>query len=76
MVVIELLFCSQYQPEGINLTIETCLLMGVGFMFLSIIFSLAYLMFVEFPLSRMLQYTVLQHVTHDRLLAEKFMGTP
>ena len=69
---IELLFCSNNAPEGITLTDTTCLLFGLGFMFAPVLFGYFYMAFVEFPLTRLIQLTLLPHLSHDPLLAKHF----
>lgn len=70
--VIELLFCSNNAPEGITLTNTTCLLFGLGFMFAPVLIGYFYMAFVEFPLYRVIQLTLLPHLSHDPLLAKHF----
>lgn len=70
-MIVELLFCSNQAPGGISLTVTTCLLFGLGYMFATILVSLFVVSMVEFPLTRILQLTIIPYITHDFLLASK-----
>ena len=54
ILIIEMLFCTNATPLGVQLTFSTCLLFGLGFMLCTIIPSLIIMTWIEFPLTRML----------------------
>ena len=70
IVVIELLFCTNATPLGIQLTFSTCLLFGLGFILVTIIIALPIMIFVEWPFTRLLHLFVLPYISHDKMLME------
>lgn len=41
---------------------------GFGFMLVTIIVSFIVMALIEFPFTRLVQYTILPHISHDMLL--------
>lgn len=70
VLVIELLYCSNALPQGLYITFPVALILGVGFKFVTPILAIFLMMGLEFPLTRLLQFTVLPHISHDPLIAE------
>jgi hypothetical protein len=70
--VIEMLFCTDATPMGIQLTFPTCLLFGLGFMMCTIIASLVIMTMVEYPMLRILHLCFLPYLSHDVLVGKKY----
>jgi len=49
ILMIELLFCTNATPLGIQLTFPTCLLFGLGFIIVTIFISAFLMVFIEWP---------------------------
>jgi len=72
VLIIQLLFCSDATPEGIQLTFPTCLLFGLGFQLCTGLLAVILLFFIEFPMIRLLQLTLMKHLSHFDLLSNHF----
>ena len=70
VVMIELLYCSDSLPQGLYITFPIALILGVGFKFFTPVVSIFIMVGLEFPLTRLLQFFILPHISHDLLLEE------
>ena len=68
VVVIELLYCSDTIPQGMYITMPIALILGVGFKFVTPLLSILITIALEFPLTRVIQLTILPYISHDRLV--------
>ena len=71
LVVIELLYCSDALPPGLMISFPTCIIYALGFQLITIIAGILLMLLIEFPLTRIIQWTILPVITHDGLLSEK-----
>lgn len=69
ILIIDLIFYSNFAPDGIYLTPSTCLIYGIGFIFISLAFGMFIYLFIEFPIQRLIRLTLYPYITHDYFLA-------
>ena len=72
ILMIELLFCTNATPLGIQLTFPTCLLFGLGFIIVTMLISAFLMVFIEWPQTRLIQLSMLPYLSHDNLLADDY----
>ena len=69
ILMISMLVNNHYRPVGTSIDFAICIVLGTGYIFCTVIAFMVYLPLVEFPLSRIIHYTVQKYVSHDRPLA-------
>ena len=55
-------------PQGLMAVFFNCLMLGSGFLLITGITSVIFALFLEFPFTRLLQYSFLNKLSHDKLL--------
>ena len=74
VVIIELLYCGDALPQGLYITFPIALILGIGFKFVTPCISILIMMFLEFPFIRLLQFSIIPCISHNRLLEAHYNG--
>ena len=75
ILAVQLLYCSQAMPKGFMITFPVALCVGLGLILATLLMSVTLMVFLEFPITRLLQLLLIRCLSHDELLRSWHEGS-
>lgn len=70
ILTVQMIYCSDAMPKGFMITFPVALGMGLGLILVTLLSAFFMMMFLEFPITRLLQMLFRNLLSHDELLRD------